>query len=246
MAQLKTLSYALYSGEEHNLCFSPFAWRTQLALKHKGIEFDEIKVRFKDINSIISKLTDNKWKKVPAVQFSTGEVVFDSRTIADDLENKYQNQPKLFPNGTQLAHFLEHYVMANFMVLGAAVLDTEFLTFKKEDQEFLKPIFDKLNYVIKPKEETYPKIAKFLKPIELMLKETPFFEGEKPTYSDYIVFAFLQWFRVLTPLHYKNIIEDAEDKTLFKWFESILDLNNGYARSFPVNTQYGEFALKNN
>ncbi|KAI9292614.1 hypothetical protein K502DRAFT_295051 [Neoconidiobolus thromboides FSU 785] len=235
--------YLLVSGEKDNLCLSPYAWSTQLAMKHKGLNFGIILLRSNQIKKEVLKLSNGKWKQVPLVKFEDGSQAYDSRDIAYALEQKYPEAPKLFPNGKHTALFLENYFITNILTFFALLLPSEKLIFQKEDQEYAKGFFTHLGQFVKPKEEVYPELSKFLSPIGLTLKDSAFIEGDQPTYSDYIVFAFLQWFRVITPLHFKHVVENAEDKTLFKWFESILDLNNGYARSFPVNTQYGEFAL---
>ncbi|KAI9293113.1 hypothetical protein K502DRAFT_294299 [Neoconidiobolus thromboides FSU 785] len=235
----------MYSGGDDDLCLSPFVWRSQLALKHKNLSFDIEKLTYRQINSTISTITNGQWKQVPVLEFPDKTVVYNSLPIAQALEARYEHNP-LFPNGTQLSQFLEHYVNCHsaYSFFGL-ILETEFDTFKPEDQKEAKEKFDGYKRKLsKPKEELYSKAREFLKPIEELLKNHKFLEGDKPTYSDYIVFGLLQWLRVMTPVHYKACIEDTEDQTIRKWFESILELHGRYAKEFPVNTQYGEFALK--
>ena len=57
--------------------FSPYCWRTKLALKHKGLPFDTIPWRFNEKNAIAFSRQD----RVPVLR-DCDLVVSDSWTIA--------------------------------------------------------------------------------------------------------------------------------------------------------------------
>ncbi|MDD9878936.1 MAG: glutathione S-transferase N-terminal domain-containing protein, partial [Magnetovibrio sp.] len=80
--------------------FSPYCWRAKLALRHKGLDYETVPVRFSDKHKIAFSGQD----KMPVLD-DGGTVVFDSFAIAEYLEAAYPEAPSLFPgaNGRQLA-----------------------------------------------------------------------------------------------------------------------------------------------
>ncbi|KAI9294861.1 hypothetical protein K502DRAFT_316443 [Neoconidiobolus thromboides FSU 785] len=217
-----------------------------MALKHKGLDFNEVKLNFRQLNKTILELTDGKWKQVPALKFEDGSVYYNSRDIAIELEKRFPENPKLFPNGSKLAEFLEKYIEANIDIIGGLCIEAERDVLLKEDQDLQKDLFDiGIKMFSRPIEGLYVDFERLLKPLILMLKDTPFFEGTEPTYSDYIVFSLLQSIRVLTPVHFEVCVQNIEDKTLINWFEKLSNLFDGYAKAFPINLKHGPYALKN-
>ena len=79
------------AGAEPERRFSPYCWRTKLALMHKGLPFDTIPWRFTDKAAIAF----SGQGRVP-VLVDGEHVVFDSWTIATYLEDAYADRPSLF------------------------------------------------------------------------------------------------------------------------------------------------------
>ncbi len=79
------------AGAEPERRFSPYCWRIKLALVHKGLPFDTIPWRFTDKDAIAF----SGQGRVP-VLVDGEHVVFDSWTIATDLEDAYADRPSLF------------------------------------------------------------------------------------------------------------------------------------------------------
>ena len=79
------------AGAEAERRFSPYCWRTKLALKHKGLPFDTIPWRFSEKNMIAF----SGQGRVP-VLVDGDQVVSDSWTIANYLEDTYADRPSLF------------------------------------------------------------------------------------------------------------------------------------------------------
>ncbi|KAI9290630.1 hypothetical protein K502DRAFT_326640, partial [Neoconidiobolus thromboides FSU 785] len=142
-------------------------------------DFNEVKLTFKDVNDTILNLTDNKWRKVPTLKLPDGSVVYNSRDIANELEKRYPNQPKLFPNGTKTSEFLESYIDANMMIPFGLTVDTEWELLEQKDKEFAEDRFQFARTFSGTSEKLYPEFEKFLKPIISMLKVSPFFEGNE-------------------------------------------------------------------
>ena len=79
------------TGAQPERRFSPYCWRTKLALAHKGLAFDTISWRFTDKDAIAF----SGQGRVP-VLVDGDRVVFDSWTIATYLEDAYPDRPSRF------------------------------------------------------------------------------------------------------------------------------------------------------
>lgn len=78
--------------------FSPFCWRSHLALWHKGLDFDARPWRYND-KALIAASGQGK---VP-VLCDGDKVLHESWDIACYLEEQYPNGPSLFPEGKAAA-----------------------------------------------------------------------------------------------------------------------------------------------
>src|SRR3954470_24712328 len=78
-------------GADANRRFSPFCWRSKMALAHKGLEVETVPWRFIEKD----KLPAPNQGRVPVIR--DGErVVHDSSAIADYLEEHCPDRPALF------------------------------------------------------------------------------------------------------------------------------------------------------
>ena len=79
------MSIVLYdlAGEDPDVRFSPYCWRTRFALAHKALPVDTEPWRFTDRDAIAF----SGQGKVPVIR-DGGTVVFDSWTIAEYLEDQ--------------------------------------------------------------------------------------------------------------------------------------------------------------
>jgi glutathione S-transferase len=79
------------AGAEPERRFSPYCWRTKLALMHKRLPFETIPWRFTDKDVIAF----SGQGRVPVLR-DDDHVVSDSWTIATYLEDAYADRPSLF------------------------------------------------------------------------------------------------------------------------------------------------------
>src|ERR1700722_19134221 len=78
-------------GADEARPFSPFCWRTRMALAHKGLSAESIPWRFTEKHA----LAPHQSEKVPVL--IDGEIsVADSWAIANYLEDHYPDRPSLF------------------------------------------------------------------------------------------------------------------------------------------------------
>src|SRR5262245_30398274 len=97
------MSRTLYdlAGASNDLRFSPYCWRIKMALKHKGLEWQETPWRFTE-KSVIAFASSTT---VP-VLIDGDTVVADSWNIALHLEANYPQAPTLFGSAQGEAHAL--------------------------------------------------------------------------------------------------------------------------------------------
>jgi glutathione S-transferase len=79
------------AGADLERRFSPYCWRIKLALMHKGLPFDTIPWRFTEKKAIAF----SGQGRVP-VLIDGDQVVFDSWTIANYLEDRHPDRPCCF------------------------------------------------------------------------------------------------------------------------------------------------------
>lgn len=89
------------AGADDDLRFSPYCWRTRLALAHKGLGFDTRPWRFTDQDEIV-----RSGQGLVPVVVDGDEVVHDSWRIACHLEDRYPDGPSLFGGAQGRAHAL--------------------------------------------------------------------------------------------------------------------------------------------
>src|ERR1700683_616174 len=94
------------AGGENDRRFSPFCWRSKMALTQKGLEFETIPWRYADKDKIAFAGAD----RVP-VMVDDERPVTDSWTIAAYLEDNYVERPSLFGGirGRAAARFVNNW-----------------------------------------------------------------------------------------------------------------------------------------
>jgi glutathione S-transferase len=102
------------AGADASLRFSPYCWRTRLALAHKGLAVQTIPWRFTETDA----LAFSGQGRVPVIR-DGDRVMADSWSIAEYLEDTYPDRPSLFGGATGRAHARFINAWADSVVLGA-------------------------------------------------------------------------------------------------------------------------------
>ena len=218
-------------GADDTRPFSPFCWRTRMALAHKGLSAQTIPWCFKEKDAIAPHGSE----KVPVLLDGDTSVV-DSWTIANYLEDTYPDRPSLFggEGGRAMARMLNAW--GDIAIVGGifpliiadipnnlAEVDAAYFRQSREAR------FGKsLEQVMSGRDAG---VVAFRKSIEVMrqaLKKQPFIGGAAPNYADYIVFGGFQWARVTSPF---KLLE--ADDPVYAWREKLLDAFDGMARTSP-------------
>ena len=211
--------------------FSPYCWRTRMALAHKGLSAQSIPWRFTEKDAI----APHKSEKVPVLIDGETSVV-DSWTIANYLEDHYPDRPSLFggEGGRAIGRMVNWWgdvtVVGGMFPLIVADIPTHLrpvdAAYFRQSREarFGKP----LEEVVAGRDKSVEGFRKSLDPLRLTLKSQQYLGGEKPNYADYIVFGPFQWARVVSP--FKLL---AADDPIHAWRERLLDAFDGMARKSP-------------
>jgi glutathione S-transferase len=227
------MSLKLYElvGTDATRPFSPYCWRTRMALAHKGLSAESIPWRFTEKEAIAPHGSE----KVPVLLHGDTPVV-DSWVIANYLEDTLPGRPSLFggAGGRAMARMLNWWgdvtVVAGIGPLIIADipknLDATDASYFRRTREarFGKP----LEEVMAGREQAVAVFRKTLEPMRLTLKTQAYLGGEAPNYADYIVFGGFQWARAVSPF---KLLEESDP--IFAWREKLLDAFDGMARNSP-------------
>jgi glutathione S-transferase len=217
-------------GNDPERVFSPYCWRTRMALAHKDLNAETIPWRFTEKAAIKPHNSD----KVPV--FIDGEKsVADSWEIANYLEDTYPDRPSLFggEGGRAMARMLNSWGdvmvgnLASFIVTDVhgrlSPVDQDYFRTSREAR-FGKSLED----VVADRDVRVDAFRKYLDPLRLTLRKQAFVGGATPNYGDYIVFGQFQWARVVSSFQLLT-----EDDPVYAWRERLLDAFDGMARKSP-------------
>jgi glutathione S-transferase len=211
--------------------FSPYCWRTDMALHHKGLTAERVAVGFADK----SPLDFTDYKKVP-VLVDGEKTVVESFDIAVYLDETYPDRPPLMagPEARGLARFVNEWAdrvvnPALVPIIIADILDDA----TEADQENFRTTREarfgcSLEEVCGDLEARLATFSKALEPARSTLRHQDYLSGSQPGYADYILFGCLQWARCTSAV---TLI--PADDPVYGWREKLLDMFDGYARKAP-------------
>jgi glutathione S-transferase len=215
------------AGADSERRFSPYCWRTKMALAHKGLSYDTIPWRFTD-KDVVSFSGQGR---VP-VLVDGDHVVSDSWTIANYLEDQYPALPSLF--GSDSARATTRFVNSwadSFLVGGIVrLIATDILShlhekdldyFRKTREERLGAQLEK---VVANRETSVVAFRKGLDPLRSILSDQFYLAGQAPAYADYAVFGCFQWARCISPF---RLLE--ENDPIWAWRDRLLSLYGCFA-----------------
>lgn len=220
------------AGKDEALRFSPFCWRAKMALRHKGVEAEEMPWRFTEKD----RIAPTGQGRVPVI-VDGDRWVHESWDIACYLDERFPDKPALMANTAEraAARFLNFWAdtalnpaLRPLVILSVfqAAADKDKDYFRKTREEMLgAPLED----LCKDHPAAIANLHKTLAPVEATLTEFAFLAGDKPNFSDYIVFGSLQWGHVICA---EDLLQP--DSYTARWFDRMLDLFDGYARRAPT------------
>ena len=220
------------AGAEEGRRFSPYCWRTRMALAHKGLAFETVPWHFTEKD----RIAFSGQGRVPVIR--DGErIVSDSGAIADDLETRYPDRPSLFggASGRALTQFVANWTET---VLHAAIVRFVVLDIWRhvapEDREYFRRSREErfgttLEECVRDRAAQLPAFRASLAPLRRTVERQNFLGGESANYADYIVFGAFQWARAISDFELL-----AEDDPIARWRGRLLDAFGGLARRYPA------------
>ena len=211
--------------------FSPYCWRTRMALAHKGLDHGSIPWRFTEKQVIAPHGSE----KVPVLLHDENPVV-DSWAIANYLEDKFPDRPSLFggEGGRAAMRMINSWgdiaiVGGIFPLVVADIpehlgpVDADYFRTSREAR-----LGRKLEEAAAERDKAVIGFRRALEPLRMTLRAQPYLGGIAPNYADFIVFGGFQWARVVSPLKLL-----AADDPIYAWREKLLDAFDGLARKSP-------------
>ena len=212
--------------------YSLFSWRTRMALKHKGLDFESMPVHLSDK----AALAFSGGKTVPVLK-DGDTLVRDSWKIAEHLESRYPDAPPLFGGDigrgvTQAFNtWVDRAVVPAMLQVIAADIHQRVAP---QDEEYFRQTMEKalrmtLEESRAKRDAAVLQLGRVLAPLQEAFKRQPFMGGTQAAYADYVLFSVFQWARVMSP----HELLGPEDP-LCRWREQVLDLFGGFARNVPL------------
>jgi glutathione S-transferase len=212
-------------AKDENVIFSPHCWKARMALAHKGLSFESIKVPFTKVAGV----ENGEGRTVPVLR-DGDDVIQDSYNIALHLEGKYPDAPSLFngDGGKSLTRFVINWSQTQIHpVVYRLVIMQIYNSLAPADQVHFRTTREaRLNMTLEEFSATRGASATDLQnalvPLEEMLASQPFIGGNDPLFADYVVFGAIQWCRV-----FKGQSLMKKDSRAAVWFEQVAGLHNG-------------------
>lgn len=214
------------AGAEEDRRFSPFCWRTRMALAHKGLAVEALPWHFTETD----KITFSGQGKVPVI-VDGGTTVFDSWTIADYLDAAYPDRKLLASTRERaLAKFVGnwtdtvlHPALARLIMLDVwQHLDEKDKAYFRTSRE--ARFGTTLEAFCAGRDDKLAAFRQSLTPLRATLQAQSYLGGEAPDYADYIVFGGFQWARAVSTLQLL-----AADDPIAAWRRRLLDAFDGMA-----------------
>jgi glutathione S-transferase len=221
------------TGAEDARRFSPYCWRTKMALAHKGLAVETIPWRFTETD----RLPAGK-KTVPTL-IDGDTVIGDSWEIADYLDRMYPGKPLLHGRSERgLAKFLTAWTesVVHPALTRLVVLDIYKHVAEKDRAYFRASREARVGTTLEAfTADTEANVAAFQKtvhPLRITLRSQDYLGGDAPSYGDYIVFGAFMWARSISPVQLL-----AADDPIAAWRSRLLaafDGLAGKAAGYPV------------
>ena len=219
------------AGAELDRRFSPYCWRTRLALAHKQLPVETIPWHFTEKEEIAAS-----GQPLVPVLVDGDQWIADSWTIANHLEDKYPDAPSLFggPAGRALTRHYSDIADGLVRAIFPFVVLDVLQHVAEKDRDYFRTSREKranapLEIVVSDRDKRLPDFRASLAPLRLTLKSQPFLGGDQPLYADYAVFGPFQWARCISPF---KLLE--QDDPIRQWRDRLLDCFDGLGRKVPA------------
>ena len=216
------------SGSDRSQFFSPHCWKTKLALVHKQLPFKTEAVWFTEKE----KFAMSKQPLLPVI--SDGEsIINDSWTIAEYLEDKYADSPRLFADDEvkEKADTFNQWVstVLSKHIPGILILDLYNLLAEQDKEYFRQTREDRLGTSLEAFAATPEKHIQGLQNELASVRETlstqNYLGGNEPDYRDICLLGTFLWIANSSTKAFLN-----KDDVVYTWYQRVL---NDYSMAIP-------------
>ena len=189
------------AGADPALRFSPYCWRTRLALAHKDLSVEGIAWRFTEKD----RLGFSGQDRVP-VLVDGEQVISDSWRIAEYLDDTYADRPTLLGSDPHHVRFINAWVdtIVHPAIVRLVLRDIHDVLAPVDQAYFRRTreaaLGRTLEAVTADRDAQVLALRAVLTPVRMQLRQQPWLGGAEPDYADYILLGSLQWPRVVSRL----------------------------------------------
>lgn len=198
------------AGADPERRFSPYCWRTRLALAHKGLPVETVPWRFTDKEAIAF----SGQGRVPVI-VDGAKTVHDSWSIACYLETTYPDRPSLFGSEPTIGvtRFINAWADRSVHpALAPLLLADIHAHLHEQDRDYFRTSREtlfgaSLAVLAADRDRKVIGFRALLEPLRSLLQAQSFVAGDRPAYADYIAFGAFQWARCISPF---KLLEDGD------------------------------------
>ena len=196
------LSLFELAGADERRVFSPYCWRTCMALAHKGLRWQTLPWRFSEKD----RIAPHGAQTVP-VLIDGDRAIVDSWEIARHLDERYGDRPRLFDSDAARAEglFIKFWTEKTLHPLITRMVVRDILDVLDErDKAYFRTSREQrlgatLETVVADRDLTRQRFREALEPLRSLLAVQPFIGGACANYADYTVFGAFMWARGVSP-----------------------------------------------
>ncbi|KAF8854070.1 putative glutathione S-transferase [Acephala macrosclerotiorum] len=201
-------------------CWSYNPWKTRLVLNYKNLDYKTVWTEYPDIEATLKDHVPPNPEgqtpyTIPAMQFSDGTYIMDSKAIATRLEKDHPT-PSLHldsPILEDLARIGNNIMMPLQGIRMLGVYENVLPPRSKEyfgrtrEARVGKPLLQLKKET--DVEEAWMEALPGIKALGEMLKKNggPFVEGDTPTYADFVIVGWLQFLKVIGEDLYQRLVK---------------------------------------
>uniref|UniRef100_A0A0C9RTV3 glutathione transferase n=1 Tax=Wollemia nobilis TaxID=56998 RepID=A0A0C9RTV3_9CONI len=198
---------------------SPFAMSCALALREKGVQFQEVEENLRNKSELLLR-SNPVYKQIP-VLLHNGRAVSQSLVICEYIEEAWPT-PSLLPDSPYeraLARFWADYINKKFMVTGLKLLKK----FGEEHETTRKDV-----------------VEQFVTLDKAMSAEGPFFFGDKMSLADVALAPLVPWMASFEALGELKFPDAQECSHMHRWLAT-MRANANVVASLPNSSEFLEY-----